>query len=207
MRENLHTSAAFARRIHRQLLSGDYPTASARLARAYLEPVVAHLRARFPDVRDRDLLWEAAADAILNYAEDPSTYNPQKRGLFGYLKMSAQGDLLNALDRESRRRNVELDAVGGNRLQEDDEEEYASERNSEAVVRSDETMRRVHDALPDPRDRQILHLMMEGVRETGEFTQVLGIENMDEAEQRWIVKKNKDRIKKRIQRLGLELRE
>lgn len=206
MSENLHTSAAFARRIHRQLLSGDDPTASARLARAYLEPVVEHLRARFPDVQDRDLLWDAAADAILNYAEDPSTYDPQKRGLFGYLKMSAQGDLLNALNRESRRRNVELHAVGRNRLQEDEEEEYASERDSEAVARSDETMRRVYEALPDPRDRQILHLMMDHVRETREFAEVLGIENKDEAEQRRIVKRNKDRIKKRIQRLGLELR-
>lgn len=205
MSEDLHTSAAFARRIHRRLLSGD-PTAPARLARAYLEPVVDHLRARFPDVRDRDLLWDAAADAILNYAEDPSTYDPQKRGLFGYLKMSARGDLLNALDRESRRKNVELDVVGGNRLQEDDEEEYASEKDPEAVARSDETMRRVYDALPDPRDHQILHLMMDQVRETRAFAEVLGIETKDEAEQRRIVKRNKDRIKKRIQRLGLRLR-
>jgi RNA polymerase sigma factor (sigma-70 family) len=203
--ENLHTSAAFARRIHRRLLSGD-PIASAQLARVYLAPVVAHLRARFPDVRDRDLLWDAAADAILSCAEEPSTYDPQKSGLFGYLKMSARGDLLNALGRESRRRNVELDAVGRNRLQEDDEEEHASERDPEAVARSDETMRRVHEALPDPRDRQILHLMMDQVRETRVFAEVLGIENKDEAEQRRIVKRNKDRIKKRIQRLGLGLR-
>jgi hypothetical protein len=146
--ENLHTSAAFARRIHRLLLSDDDPTASAQLARVYLEPVVAHLRAHFPDVRDRDLLWDAAADAILNYAEDPATYDPQKRGLFGYLKMSARGDLLNALDRESRRRNVELEVVGGNRLQEDDEEEYLSERNPVAIARSDETMRRVYGHSP-----------------------------------------------------------
>lgn len=201
MSENLHTSAAFARRIHRRLLSDD-PTASAQLARVYLEPVVAHLRASFPDVRDRDLLWDAAADAILNYAEDPSTYDPHKRGLFGYLKMSARGDLLNALDRESRRENVELDVVGGNRLQEDEEEEYTSEKDPDAVARSDETMRRVYEALPHPRDRQFLRLMMDQVRETRAFAKVLDIENKNEAEQRRIVKRNKDRIKKRIQRLG-----
>lgn len=205
MSENLHTSAAFARRIHRRLLSDD-PTAPSQLARVYLEPVVAHLRARFPDVRDRDLLWDAAADAILNYAEDPSTYDPQKRGLFGYLKMSARGDLLNALDRERRRTTVELEVVGRNKLQEDDEEEHGSERTPEAVGHSDETMRKVHEALPDPRDRRMLHLMMEQVRETRAFADVLGIQNEDEAEQRRIVKRNKDRIKKRIQRLGLRLR-
>src|SRR5215211_429173 len=205
MSENLHTSAAFARRIHHRLLSDD-PIAPAQLARVYLEPVVAHLRTRFPDVRDRDLLWDAAADAILNYAEDPSTYDPQKRGLFGYLKMSARGDLLNALDRDSRRRNVELYAVGGNRLQEDEEEGYAIERKPQTVARSDETMRRVYAALPDPRDRQFLDLMMDQVRETRAFAEVLGIENKDAAEQRQIVKRNKDRIKKRIQRLGLKLR-
>jgi hypothetical protein len=205
MSENLHTSAAFARRIHHRLLSDD-PIAPAQLARVYLEPVVAHLRARFPDVRDCDLLWDAAADAILNYAEDPSTYDPRKRGLFGYLKMSARGDLRNALDKDSRRRNVELDVVGGNRLQEDEEEEYAVERDSETVARSDETMRRVYAALPEPRDRRFLHLMMDQVRETRAYAKVLGIENKDDAEQRQIVKRNKDRIKKRIQRLGLELR-
>lgn len=205
MSENLHTSAAFARRIHRQLLSDD-PTAPAQLARVYLEPLVAHLRARFPDVRDYDLLYDAAADAILNYAEKPSTYDPQKRGLFGYLKMSARGDLLNALDRESRRRNVELDAADRNRLQEDDEEEHSGEKSPEALARSDESMRRVYEALPDIRDRRMLHLMMDEVRETRMFAEVLGIEDKDEAAQRQIVKKNKDRIKKRIQRMGLRLR-
>lgn len=205
MSENLHTSAAFGRGIHRRLLSHD-PIAPAQLARVYLEPVVTHLRTHFPDVRDRELLWDAAADAILNYAEDPSTYDPQKRGLFGYLKMSARGDLLNALDRESRRKNVELYAADGNRLQEDKVEEYAVERDPEAVARSDETMRRVYEALPDSRDRRFLDLMMDQVRETRAFAEVLGIENEDDAEQRRIVKRNKDRIKKRIQRLGLKLR-
>jgi len=47
---------------------------------------------------------------------------------------------------------------------------------------------------------------MDQVRETRAYAKVLGIENKDDAEQRQIVKRNKDRIKKRIQRLGLELR-
>ena len=67
-------------------------------------------------------------------------------------------------------------------------------------------MRRVYEALPDSRDRQFLDLMMDQVRETRAFAEVLGIENEDDAEQRRIVKRNKDRIKKRIQRLGLMLR-
>jgi low affinity Fe/Cu permease len=48
--------------------------------------------------------------------------------------------------------------------------------------------------------------MLDHVRETRAFAEVLGIEHEDEAEQRRIVKRNKDRIKKRIQRLGLEFR-
>ena len=50
----------------------------------------------------------------------------------------------------------------------------------------------------DPTDRDLLWLMLEGTRETSIFSEALGITDLTEDEQKEIVKRNKDRIKKRI---------
>lgn len=213
MPDERHTSPDFARRIHERLLSGD-PVASAELAQAYLDPLVRHLRFRHPEVRDEALLWDAATDAVLNYADNPSGFDPERLGLFGYLKMSSNGDLLNALEKERRRRAsersanlkaVELEPGDGKELQRDEGIESFEKGSEQDKERSREIMDRVYGALPDPTDQRILELMMDEVRETEAFAEVLGIRDRDETEQRKTVKRYKDRIKKRVQRLGLTL--
>jgi hypothetical protein len=44
--------------------------------------------------------------------------------------------------------------------------------------------------------------MLEGVRETRQFAQVMGISHLDEESQRVAVKKAKDRLGKQLQRFG-----
>lgn len=176
--------------------------------------MVKQLRRRHPEVRDEAMLWDAATDAVLNYADNPSSYDPERLGLFGYLKMSSNGDLLNALQKEQRRKTsereagrkaVELEPGGGKDVQRDEDIERVEKGGEEDEKRSRELMAKVHEALPDPKDRRMLELMMEGERETGVFAEVLGVRDRDEAEQRKMVKRHKDRIKKRVQRLGLPL--
>jgi hypothetical protein len=58
------------------------------------------------------------------------------------------------------------------------------------------------DAELDPIDKDILLLMMEGVRETHRYAQVMGIVHQDEMEQRREVKRAKDRLIKQLQRFG-----
>lgn len=214
MPDDRHTSPDFARHIHERLLSGD-PIASAELARAYLEPLVRHLRRRHPEVNDETLLWDAATDAVLDYADNPSSFDPNMSGLFGYLKMASHRDLLNVLEKERRRRTsersaslraVELSPGGGKELQRDEDIESVGERTEQDEQRSRQVMEKVYGALPDPRDRRMLELMMDEVRETEAFAEVLDIRDRGEAEQRRMVKRHKDRIKKRVQRLGLQLR-
>ena len=54
----------------------------------------------------------------------------------------------------------------------------------------------------DPNDKGILLLMLEGVRETHRYAQVMGIANQDETVQRREVKRAKDRLIKQLQRFG-----
>jgi hypothetical protein len=52
----------------------------------------------------------------------------------------------------------------------------------------------------DPTDRQVLNLMLDGVRETGAYAAILGITERPIAEQQRIVKQHKDRIRKLVRR-------
>jgi hypothetical protein len=60
---------------------------------------------------------------------------------------------------------------------------------------------------PDPVDQQLIDLMIKGERRTEAFAKVLGIVDMEVIQQRKIVKQRKDRLKKRLTRLGVSLRE
>ena len=202
-------SEAFERELHQRLLDGDL-VASQELAAALLLPVVDRVKQRFLGLDDESLVFDAAADAILSYAERPSQYDPQRLRLLSYLVMSADGDLKNALrrrqrqaDREFPMRDVELllDA----RNPEEEEETYPVDH--AVAPQIEEVARRVREVLPDPVDQQFVGLMIQGERRTDAFANVLGIADMEVKRQRKIVKQHKDRLKKRLARLGVRLRE
>ncbi|MCY3664748.1 MAG: hypothetical protein OXH81_03745 [Gemmatimonadetes bacterium] len=184
--------------IHKRLCEGDL-TAFAELAEEVMESLVEKLSRKYPNLRDPDLPTEAVADALMDYSKRPEQFDPTQRGLFGFLVMAAEGDLKNALARSARRRDkeiqlepVEVDECGGNTI----------DRTSELDERID--FERIQDSLnellDDPKDRAVVKLMMEGERATEVFAQVLELEALSEDQQRTEVKKNKDRIKKRLQR-------
>lgn len=66
---------------------------------------------------------------------------------------------------------------------------------------------RVAEEFPDPVDRQVISLMLAGERRTVAFSNVLGLQALSQREQQRAVKRHKDRITKRLQRLGGKLRE
>jgi RNA polymerase sigma-70 factor (ECF subfamily) len=199
---------AYERELHERLLDGDL-VASQELATAFLPAVVDRLKQRFPRLNDETLIFDAATDAILSYAERPSQYDPQGLRLLSYLIMSADGDLKNALRRHQRRahrevpmRDVELLLDARNP---EEEEVYPEERVAAPGVK--EVDRRMREEIPDPVDQQLVGLMMEGERRTEAFARVLGITDMGILQQRKLVKQHKDRLKKRLMRLGMRLHE
>src|SRR6267142_2339942 len=73
----------WCRRIHDRLLADD-PTATAELAENVGNIVFEKLRKKHPR-RDLEMVHDAAWDAIRAYMERPTTFDPSKRSLVGYL--------------------------------------------------------------------------------------------------------------------------
>jgi len=194
----------YARQLHARLLQLD-PVAPAEFAEAFLDELVRRLRAKAGSGYEEALLHDAATDALIDYVQHPSKFNPRKSALLTYLTMAAYRDLLNMVtkERRRRRREVPLQVV----------EETLSERNNiiepedqvlngMTAAKRTELLRMVAETFPDSRDRALLELMMNSERRTTVFSEVLGIQTLTPDEQRKIVKRHKDRITKRLQRLG-----
>lgn len=181
--------------LHELLCKGE-PSAPARIAERYLDAIYLGLKRAFPGVKDSHMLKEAAIDAIMGYIKKPSTYDPDKSQLYSYLLMSAKGDLLNELKKTESRteREVCLEDVGESvsdleRFVEDEIYEFLGNK---------------FFGLSD-NDRKAVVLMMSGEKSSSEFAKVWGLSDLPEEEQQKEVKRNKDRLRKRLRRWGGKL--
>lgn len=189
--------------LHQLLLDGD-PTASAQIAENYMPWISEQLGKRYPNLPDPYLINTAVTDALISYLGRPEQYDPTKGNLAIYLRMSANGDLLNLLKRSKKETNkfrlgkiVELDDPDV-----EHEVEIQDEFDLEAWVLNQQSpvWEWLPQLLPDPIDREFLSLMLEGVRETEPYADVLGLSGHPTEEQIAIVKRSKDRLKKKLQR-------
>jgi RNA polymerase sigma-70 factor, ECF subfamily len=193
--------------IHERLLAGD-PTAPEELARKYLPLIEPHVSARAHShgIHDQDLINDATVDAVFGYIRHPEKFNQNKSGLLGYLKRAAERDLINVVQKDRRRRR-------GEELQEDVEVSILARNKSSEIDRirrgpEDETISRIQQqrdlaevtGAENDRDKSLLRLMAEGERSTSRFAAVLEIADLPIAEQRHIVKRNKDRLKAHLRR-------
>jgi len=189
--------------LHERVLDGDV-TASAEVAEVLMPLTISRLRRSYHSLYDPHLVDTAVEDALMNYFSRPQQYDPAKSSLASYLYMSARGDLLNLLERDKRYTEhlrlvecVELD---------NSETEYGVEVKDEfdlealILALNSPVWQRLSDLLPDPVDQEIVLLMMEGVRKTSVYADVLGISDHPVGEQAAIVKRHKDRLKKKLQR-------
>ncbi|MCC6188200.1 MAG: sigma-70 family RNA polymerase sigma factor [Anaerolineales bacterium] len=189
--------------LHQRLLAGDV-TASAEIANAYLEPLIARLRARYGWLDDPHLPDEAAISALWNYLQNPRQYKPEERSLEAYLVMAAYGDLKNELTKRARERKfqggsqvVELDAPGAEYRVGDDSELTVEEQ---VAILVSPVWAQLDELLPNPVDRKLVQLIMDNVGETAVFSEVLGISGLPSEEQERQVKRHKDRLKKQLRR-------
>ena len=197
-----------------QHASGDLPLASEELAEEFLGEVVRRLRARARWVKDDTFILDAATYALLAYAQQPGRFDPAKSSLMTYLTMSAYRDLLNSFSREQRRKSqefpfedVEHSLPDGNSIVEGFGDGLLEQYGINTPEEKAALLNQVAEAFPDPRDRQLLNLMLWGERKASAYYGVLGIQHLDQKERQRIVKRHKDRITKRLQRLGGKLRE
>lgn len=202
-------SLAWQTQQHQRILRRDV-TAFAELCEVALPHLVVFLQTNFP-AYDPHLREQAAIDGLLAYQARPSQYDPQKLPLFSFLRMVVRRDMLNALAQQNRH-NRHLDAlddpvVMAQLPQEDviedhfalDEwlQQYTNRPRSEIIE--------LLQAELDAAEQEMLWLMLEGIRETPPYASLMGIDHLDVTEQRREVKKVKDRLLKKVQRLGQKL--
>jgi hypothetical protein len=185
--------------IHKRLLEGD-PTAPAELAEGVLEALVKKLSLKYTSLPDTHLPAEAATDALIDYIKRPEQFDPTQRGLFGFLVMTAERDLQNALAKINRRQQkeirldfVEVGEEGGNTRDRTEQ--------LDAAIDYEKVREKVYMLFDDPKDREVFKLMIEQEeRSTEVFARVLGLEDLPKDQQRAEVRRHKDRILKHFQR-------
>lgn len=190
---------------HQQILNEDSPTAFAQLSELALPHLIEFLHHEFRQVEDH-LHETAAIDCLLTYHDAPEKYDPEKLTLFAYLRMAARHDLLNALDRNNRQRRPLLDidepAVQAQLIVETDLEPdpFQLEHWLDNGDTGKQTMLRQFEAELNTTDRQLFLLMLNGVRETEPYAEIMELASQPIAEQRREVKRAKDRLTKKLTR-------
>ncbi len=198
--------------VHQRLLHGD-PTASADAATLLLKPVVAHLRRKWPGLAYTDACHDAAIDVLVEYFADPSRYQPSRSSLVRWLVMQAHGDLLN--DHASKPKQFERLWLVESALPADPSTGEVQRVGDQSPsfdtlpeVDGSTVLTAVRDAFPNERDRQLIWLMcIEGSHSTEEAAKVLGLAGLPPAERTAEVKRHKDRVMRRLRRLGLDDRD
>ena len=187
--------------IHRRLLTKD-KTAWDDLTEVLLEPLVGELSTYYRRV-DEHVIRDAVIDALLDECAKPTGYDAN-RGvpLDRFLAAAARRNVRDLLRSEYRKKqrerqvaqekkevDVALDPAAANILKEVQEDQERKVQNLLTLVN-------------DPRDRKILLLRMQGVRNTVEFARILGIEDHPLKQQRREVMRRKDRLRCLAQRHG-----
>jgi DNA-directed RNA polymerase specialized sigma24 family protein len=187
--------------IHERVLSGD-PSASSDLFLALQRSLARVVYGRH---RTGRLSWEdagdLATDAIVAYLGAPGRFDFARASLFSYLVLIADRDALNLIrDRATKKKNlarfVELAATDGNVTDDPGDRRLDAER----------LLRNHWDKIvEDETDRRVLELMLNGEQETAAYAAALGVSHLAPADQRNLVKQRRDRIEKRLKRLGESL--
>src|SRR5687767_9830649 len=98
---------SLGKELHLRMVGRD-PTAFAEIAESHIPWVSEKLTKKYPALYDPDLIDTAIVDALYAYQVKPESYNPEKGSLANYLLMSAEGDLLNLLARDSKKSQISL---------------------------------------------------------------------------------------------------
>jgi DNA-directed RNA polymerase specialized sigma24 family protein len=195
---------------HQAMLHQD-PVAFAVLCEQALPHLSAFLRSRFPNL-DGELTDTAAIDCLLSYHARPSQYQPGGLSLFAFLRMAARYDVLNALDqsRRQKRRHVSLENIDQQAHTQDLELASSQMILDELVAQytraSFTDILGMLEAELDETEKKVLWLMLQGERAMPAFVDALGLNRLDEREQRSEVNRVKDRLAKKLQRLGQRLK-
>ena len=182
--------------LHEQVTTGD-PIAPVALYERFMDPATTALRR---DLRcSEDEAYDSAIDAILIYLESPSLYDRNKGRLSTYLVAIAKRkaiDRIRSRTAERKREAAYAEIV----------ELRATDPNDEMGVgiEAREIWQIVEQQIPSAGDRNALKLILAGERSTELLANALGMTGSTEDMQAE-VKRNRDRLLKILERLGVSL--
>ncbi|NTX01826.1 RNA polymerase sigma factor [Myxococcus sp. CA040A] len=192
-----YPSKAEEEALHAKILQKDV-TAPAEVHRAFMD-VIIHVLDREVPCRHREVAHDSAIDAVLHYLKAPERFDPHRGRLSTYLTQIAKK---RALD---RRRTLEKRELR--------EQKYAGEfelvarspkEALEATVEARLLMDRLESSGLVPEEQAFLRLVLQGEGSTERLAVALGLGPLPEDERRRQVKRHRDRLMKRLQRLGRE---
>jgi DNA-directed RNA polymerase specialized sigma24 family protein len=189
--------------LHSRLLDKTDSSVTASISELFFPLLVKSLKASFHYLPDPHVIETIAEDTLIKYLENPEKFDPTKRSLIGYLYMDAYWDLKNLTGKPKK--VVELyphctEYEVSSVTTEMDPEKVLLETETQQLSENSYLVRIARLVIIDPVDREVLELMMEGVRDTHQYALVLRLEKLPPEKQAHLVKQHKDRIKKAIQR-------
>lgn len=174
-------------------------TALAMLYEAYANDLFNYFKIKFVTV-DVQILQSCVCDSLIEFAGHPERYQPKKSALMSYLILDINRNILNAIDKDSRRKNkiVELSSEHGN-----NREEAAGTHGEDinTVFLKHQIEEYFKSVFNDPLDQSLAWMIMiEKTRQTSAYANLLELHHLSAAEQKAEVKKHKDRISAQLRR-------
>jgi len=195
--------------LHSLIKSGD-DLAFVKLCDLYLESTINKVR-QFNwqiHLNDSSLITEVVVDSFYSYLYNPDKFDYRKQTLERFLVIDAEGDLKNALAKKKREQNkieiikdeVEVDKQFGN-----SEMGKIKNLNTPIQIMIGKEAEEVLNAelkkhFDSARDIEMANLILARERDTSVYADVLEIAHLNFEEQQQEVKRNKDRIKKVLDR-------
>lgn len=193
--------------LHRALVDGS-ADASVLLAEKLIPILKSKLGPLNAEARDPHVVESAIGYGVARYLKEPEAYDPAGRTLPNYLAMDIEGDVRNELvtrrRQQARQEPLEEEVV---ELRSRDRNVTVEDEALDAMDPFDlpqaqvDAARRLLGELA-PRDRELAQLVADGVRSYAVWANTLGIEHLPAEVQKREVKRQKDRIKKKLERMG-----
>lgn len=182
---------------HQRLCARGDPTAFAELAEWLYDALVQDVHKRAGFQADPILIEEAVGEALLNYHDKPERFDPGRMGLHGYLAMSAYRDFQNAWATENRMQARQV-SLFDPALQEHGPGESLG--NLDERIQVEELWAIIDETFPDPVERGIVELIVNHVRSTEPYIQLMRLGDLPGDEQLRQAKLAHYRIARRLRR-------
>ena len=199
-------SRAWKDNVHQRILVEDV-TAFAELCELALPHLVDYLQNGFPQYNTH-LHETVAIDCLLDYQNKASQYDVDRISLYAYLRMASRRDMLNAIDKTNRmdRRLTDIDDPSvGNLVSQRTDTPEKTEIDEWLIDHTDLSLSDIIKSLDnelDEYEKSVLMLMLEGVRDSESYAEVLGLGDADKTRQQKAAKQAKDRLTKKLRRYG-----